>query len=210
MKKLILIGGGGHCKSCIDVIESCGSYEIKGILEKDFIEGETILEYPILGGDELIPELAQEGFEFLITIGQFKSPALRIKLYNSIKQAGGKLATIIAASAIVSKYAKIGEGTIVMHGCILNASSEIGNNVIINTRALIEHDVKIGNHCHISTNTVLNGGVKVGDNCFIASSVMAFHGISIASNIVVGGHSTVVKDLLEEGVYIGNPAVFHK
>ncbi|MCR6641350.1 MAG: acetyltransferase [Sporocytophaga sp.] len=154
--------------------------------------------------------MAQHGYEFLITIGQFKSPALRIKLYNSIKQAGGKLATVIAASAIVSKYASIGEGTIVMHGCIINASSEIGHNAILNTRAIVEHDVKIGNHCHISTNAVLNGGVKVGDNCFIASSVVTFHGVSIASNIVVGGHSTVVKDLLEEGVYIGSPAVFHK
>lgn len=210
MKKLILIGGGGHCKSCIDVIESSGSYEIEGILEKDFTEGENILGYPVLGGDELIPDLAKKGFEFLITIGQFKSPALRIKLYNTIKQAGGKFATIIASSAIVSKYANIGEGTIVMHGCILNASSEIGHNVIINTRAIVEHDVKIGDHCHISTNAVLNGGVKVGDNCFIASSVVTFHGILIASNIVVGGHSTVVKDLLEEGVYIGSPAVFYK
>jgi sugar O-acyltransferase (sialic acid O-acetyltransferase NeuD family) len=207
LKKLILIGGGGHCKACIDVIESGGSYEIKGILEKDVTKGDTLLGYPILGGDELIPELVRNGYEFLITIGQFTSPALRIKLYNTVKQAGGKLATVIASSAIVSKYAAVGEGTIVMHGCIVNASAEIGDNVIVNTRALIEHDVQVGNHCHISTNTVLNGGVKVGNNCFIASSVMVFHGVSIASNSVVGGHSTVVKDLKEEGVYFGNPAV---
>ena len=202
-KKLILVGGGGHCKSCIEVIESCTEFSIAGILDKDL--GEHVLGYPIIGNDELIPRLVKEGYEFIITIGQIKSPSIRIKIYESIRSCGGKLATIIASSAYVSKHAIIGEGTIVMHGAFVNADSEVGNNCIINTRAVLEHEVQVGDHCHISTNVVLNGNVQVGDRCFVGSGTIAHQGINIMADTVIGAGSVMAKSLDQSGIYSGNP-----
>ncbi len=68
--ELILIGGGGHCKSCIDVIEQSGQYKIAGILDKRENIGQTVLGYEIIGEDEQIESLAKKGFIFLITLGQ--------------------------------------------------------------------------------------------------------------------------------------------
>ena len=103
-KNLILIGGGGHCKSVIEVAESAG-YTIIGILDRPEEVGKKVLAYEVIGVDDDIP-LYVDKAEFVITIGFIKNPALRIKLYNKILEAGGEFATLIASTAQVSKYAK--------------------------------------------------------------------------------------------------------
>ena len=112
-KNLILVGGGGHCKSVIEVAESAG-YTILGIVDRPEELGKLVLDYKVIGVDDDIPQYVEKA-EFVITVGFIKNPALRIKLYNKVKEAGGKLATIVASTAHVSKYATLGEGTVVMH-----------------------------------------------------------------------------------------------
>ena len=179
MKKIILIGGGGHCKSAIDVIEQEGKFRIVGIIDKKNLLGLKILGYPIIGTDTDITKLAKKYQNALITIGFVKNPYLRIKLFNLAKRAGFKFPFIVSPRAYVSKHSKLGFGTIVMHNAIVNANSSIGNNCIINSKALIEHDCQISSHSHISTNAIINGGVKVGPGCFIGSNVTTKHKINI-------------------------------
>ena len=204
-KNLILIGGGGHCKSVIDVAESAG-YNILGILDMPEEVGKSVLNYKVIGTDEEIPQYADRA-EFIITVGFIKNPAIRIRIYNRIKEAGGKLATIIASTAHVSRYAALGEGTVVMHQAVVNAGAHIGENCIINTFCNIEHDAVIGDQCHISTGTMVNGDCKVGDRVFIGSQSVLANGITVGEEIIVGAGSVVRKSISEKGVYVGNPAI---
>lgn len=203
---LILIGGGGHCKSVIEVAESAG-YEIKGILDMpDEVGKEVLPGHKVIGTDDEIPQYVEE-CDFVITVGFIKNPALRIKLYNKVKAAGGRLATIIASTAYVSKYAELGEGTVIMHHAFVNAGAKIGDNCIINTFVNIEHDAVVGNQCHISTGTMVNGECKIGENCFIGSQSVCANCIEIASDIIVGAGSVVRKSIRMKGIYAGNPAI---
>ena len=206
MKSLILIGGGGHCKSVIEVAESAG-YEIKGILDMpDEVGKEVLPGHKVIGTDDEIPQYVEE-CDFVITVGFIKNPALRIKLYNKVKAAGGRLATIIASTAHVSKYAELGEGTVIMHQAFVNAGAKIGDNCIINTFVNIEHDAEVGNQCHISTGTMVNGECKIGENSFIGSQSVCANCIEIASDIIVGAGSVVRKSIRVKGIYAGNPAI---
>lgn len=205
-RPLILIGGGGHCKSVIEVAESAG-YEIKGILDMpDEVGKEVLPGHKVIGTDDEIPQYVEE-CDFIITVGFIKNPALRIKLYNKVKAAGGRLATIIASTAHVSKYAELGEGTVIMHHAFVNAGAKIGDNCIINTFVNIEHDAEVGNQCHISTGTMVNGECKIGENCFIGSQSVCANCIEIASDIIVGAGSVVRKSIRVKGIYAGNPAI---
>lgn len=204
-KNLILIGGGGHCKSVIEVAESAG-YTILGILDRPEEESKKVLAYEVIGVDEDIPHYVDKA-EFVITVGFIKNPVLRIKLYNKVLEAGGKMATLIASTAHVSKYAKIGQGTVVMHQAFVNAGAVIGDNVIINTFVNIEHDAQIGNQCHISTGTMVNGDCQIGDNCFIGSQSVLANAISICSDVIVGAGSFIRKNIVQAGIYSGNPAI---
>ncbi len=205
MKPLILLGGGGHCKSVIEAAESAG-FNILGILDMPDDFGKEILSYKVIGTDDDIPAYIDKAL-FVITVGFIKNPAIRIKLFNRVKEAGGKLATIIASTAYVSKYATIGEGTVVMHHAFVNAGAKVGNNVILNTFTNIEHDAEIGDQCHVSTGTMVNGDCKVGNNCFIGSQSVLANGITIGEDIIVGAGSLVRKSISIKGIYSGNPAV---
>lgn len=204
-KPLILVGGGGHCKSVIEAAESAG-YSILGVLDMPEDVGKTILSTTVIGTDDDIPTYVDKA-EFVITVGFIKNPATRIKLYNRIKEAGGKLATIVASTAYISKYAELGEGTVVMHNAFVNAGAKVGNNVILNTFTNIEHDAEIGDQCHISTGTMVNGECKVGKNCFIGSQSVLANCITVGDDIIVGAGSFVRKSITEKGIYSGNQAI---
>ena len=121
MNKLILLGGGGHCKSCIDVIEQEGNYTIAGILDKKELTGQKILAYEFIGSDADINKLVDKGYFFLITVGHIKTSSIRKKLSSLLSESNAQMATIISPRAYVSKYADIGKGTIIMHDALVNA-----------------------------------------------------------------------------------------
>lgn len=183
-KPLIFVGGGGHCKSVLEAAESAG-YSILGVLDMPEEVGKEILSTKVIGTDDDIPAYVDKA-EFVITVGFIKKPAIRIKLYNKIKEAGGKLATVIASTAYVSKYATIGEGTVVLHQAFVNAGAKVGKNVILNTATIIEHDAVIGDHCHISTGTMVNGGAQISAETFIGSQNVVNQGVTIGGDFCLG------------------------
>lgn len=205
MKPLILVGGGGHCKSVIEAAESAG-YSILGVLDMPEEVGKEILSTKVIGTDDDIPAYVDKA-EFVITVGFIKNPAVRIKLYNRIKDAGGKLAKVVASTAHVSKYATLGEGTVVLHHALVNADAKVGCNVILNNFVNIEHDAVIGDQCHISTGAMVNGECKVGERCFIGSQSVLANCITVGDDIIVGAGSVVRKSISEKGIYAGNPAI---
>ena len=205
MRSLILVGGGGHCMSVLEAAESSG-YSILGVLDMPENLGRPILTTKVIGTDDDIPTYVDKA-DFVITVGFIKNPATRIKLYNRIKEAGGKLAIVIASTAHVSKFAEIGEGTVVLHHAFVNADAKVGCNVILNNFVNIEHDAEIGDQCHISTGAMVNGECKIGKNCFIGSQSVLSNCISVGDNIIVGAGAFVQKSIFEQGVYWGNPAV---
>lgn len=199
---LILLGGGGHCKSVIDVAESVG-YNIVGILDLPENVGKRILDYMVIGTDEEISQYVDKA-EFIISVGFIKDPAIRMKLFSCVKKLSGRFATIVSSTARVSRYATLGEGTVVMHQAVVNAGAQIGANCIINTFANIEHDVVIGDQSHISTGAMINGDCRIGKRVFLGSQCVLANGVSVGDDIIVGAGSIIRKSIFEKGIYVGN------
>lgn len=206
MKPIILIGGGGHCLSCIDVIRLENKYEIVGIIDVSNKVGTSLSGLKIIGTDEDIPGLTSKYENFLITIGQIKSSEKRISIYDLLKKNGVILPTIISPKAYVSPSAFIDEGTIIMHNALVNAGAVIGKNCIINTGALIEHEAIIGDFCHISTHAVVNGQVMVGKKTFLGSNSVIANNVSLPDEIIIAAGACILKNPADTGIYIGNPA----
>lgn len=177
-KEIILLGGGGHCRSCIDVIETNGEFKIAGIVEQPGKDRtKPILGYPIIGCDNELEALRKKYRYALVTVGQIGSSNNRQRIFNQLKKLEFILPIIISPLAYVSKHAVLSEGTIVMHQAIVNAGAKVGRSCILNTRCLIEHDVQIGDHTHISTTAILNGDSVIGSGCFVGSNATIVHGI---------------------------------
>jgi sugar O-acyltransferase (sialic acid O-acetyltransferase NeuD family) len=182
---IILIGGGGHCRSVIDVIEQEERFSVCGIIDREENLGSYVLGYKIIGSDSLISELRTSVDYAFVTMGQINSPERRLTIFRQLTELGYRLPVIISPRAYVSRHAKIGKGTVVMHDALVNAGAVIGENCIINTKALIEHDTVIEDHCHISTGAVVNGGVKVGRGSFFGSNAVSRQSAEIPSESFV-------------------------
>ncbi len=171
MNRLILIGGGGHCRSCIDVIEAENKFKIFGILDPELV-GQKIFGYNVFGDDSFIDEFIDKGCFFLVTIGQISSSTIRRDMYRLLKKKKANIAKVISPRSYVSKHSFIESGVIVMHDALVNSGAKIMENCIINTKSLIEHDCIISSHSHISTGAIVNGGSRVKEGSFVGSNAV--------------------------------------
>ena len=203
---VLLIGGGGHCASIIDVIETDNKFEITGIVEAGGTQSVGLLGYPVIGSDNQLAELIKKTPNCIITVGQLNSAIVRQMLFKKIKQVGAKLPIIIATSSHVAHSATLAEGVVVMHQCFVNHFARVGKNTIINNHALVEHGAMIGDFCHISTGAIVNGDVTIGDECLIGSGAVLIQGIEICSKVIIGAGAIVVNSIHQPGTYVGNPA----
>ena len=206
MTQLLLIGGGGHCRACIDVIEQQGTYRIAGIIEQPGHRERTLPGYPVVGTDDDLPRLLHNTPRALITLGFSRGPERRRELYRQVRANNGRPATIVSPLAHLSAHAQLAEGSIIMHQALVNAGARVGVNTIINSQALVEHDCIIGDHCHIATGARINGGCQIGDGCLIGSGAIILPGRSIAAGSRIGAGAVVTRNITAPGTWVGCPA----
>jgi sugar O-acyltransferase (sialic acid O-acetyltransferase NeuD family) len=207
MKKVILLGGGGHAKCVIDAMRLLRILEPAGVLDLASRKGDTVLGVKITGSDADLPALYKRGLRLaFVALGSTGDPARRIALWELAEKAGFKFPSVIHPSAMVSDHARLGQGTYIGPGAIVNAGAAIGDGCIVNSGAIVEHDCRLGNFVHVAPGVVLSAGVTVGDRSHIGTGTCTAHYLTIGEDTVVGAGSVVVKDLPAKAVCLGSPA----
>lgn len=191
----MLVGAGGHCRACIDVLNSSELFRVAAIVGLDGEIGVSVAGNCVEYTDNQLPVLVERYSLFLVTIGQIKTSEIRRSVFESVLVAGGVLPNIVSRTAYAASDVSLGKGTIVMHHAMINTGSSIGDNCIVNSKALVEHDCFVGDHCHLSTGSILNGQVRVGEGCFIGSGAVVHQSVSIGENSVVAAGAVVRKDV---------------
>lgn len=204
-KKILLIGGGGHCKSVIDCVITNHQFSKIGIVDNDKSLS-SVLGIFVVGCDNDLESLFEKGYRYaFIAIGNSDSQMLRKGLYKKIKAIGYELPKIIDSTAIVSKNTELDCGVFIGKHSIINANTKIGKCSIINTGAIIEHDCMISKFVHIAPGAVLNGNVKIGNNTFVGSNSVIRQQLKIGKNAIIGLGSVVTKDIMDNSLAYGNP-----
>lgn len=201
--KILIIGAGGHARSCVDVIENATKkYEILGFVEKKILKKKTQSKYKIIALEKDLLKIFKKNYFAHIGFGRLDQLKLRSKLFKKLKKLKFNLPVIKSKHAYVSSNSKIDEGTIIMHGTAVNFGAKIGKNCILNSNVTIEHDVIIGSHCHIAPGAVINGGVKIEDYSFVGSGAVIKENIKVSKNCVIGANTFLRKNLTKKK-YIG-------
>ncbi|MDR9499363.1 MAG: acetyltransferase [Hydrogenovibrio sp.] len=202
MKQLLLLGAGGHCRSCIDVLEQTNDWHIAGIVDRIDASMTEVSGYPVIGSDEDLPDLRKTYESALVTVGQTASAEHRVRLFNLLNQLGFIQPGLVSPQAYVSPHARIGAGSVVMHQALVNTGASIGRNAIVNSKALVEHDAVIGDHTHVATGAIVNGDVQIGHGCLIGSGAMIKQGVQIANNVIIGAGARIIRDIASPGCYV--------
>ncbi len=208
LDEIILLGGGGHAKVLIDLINTSMQFEISGILDTQLEIGTKVLNVPVLGDDDLLSGLYSKGIKNVcIAIGSVKDNTRRRNLFDKVKQMGFLVPYLLHPQAIISKNVRFSEGVQIMAGVNVQTDSLFKENTIINTGAIIEHDCSIGSHVHICSGVVISGGCTVGDGTFIGAGATVIQGINIGACVTVAAGAVVAKDVPDRSTVKGIPAV---
>lgn len=205
-KNLLLIGGGGHCKSIIDSVLKQELFTKIGVIDKRENIGKSILGIPVIGCDDDLPNLYQNGYtNAFITLGSIGNPSLRIKLFKIIKDIGFEVPNIIDSNAVISKNINLQEGIYIGKNAVINAGSVIEQCAIINTGSIVEHDCSIGEFSHIAPGSILCGEVHVGAHTHVGAGSVVRQQVKIGARTLIGMGSIVLKDIPENVIAYGNP-----
>lgn len=199
MKKLVIIGAGGHGKVVADAAAKSGYEEIVFL-----DDGNVSLagKRSVVGTSKDYEKYLMDS-DFVVAIG---NNAVRERIQNMLAQAGARIATIIHPDAVIGEDVVVGQGTVVMAGVIVNSGSNIGRGVILNTCCSVDHDNKIGDFCHISVGTHLAGTVTVGRRSFIGIGACVINNVEICDDCIIGAGAVVIRDVPESCTAVGNPA----
>jgi len=202
---MLIIGAGGHALEVLEVIRDLNLvkelYFFDNISKKDT---EKFYGYSILKDYQKVEELFNFDAEYIIGIG---GSINRFYLANSLNAIGGKLISIISEKAIVSEKAFIGDGVNLMSFSAILGNAIINEGVLVNAFSSIHHDTEIGKYSELSPGCRILGGSKIGEFCEIGANAVILPKIKIADRVIVGAGSVVTKNLIEEGVYVGAPAI---
>ena len=203
MRKLLLIGGGGHCHSVIDSVIALGLFNDIGIVDSNV---NSCLGVPVIGDDHDIPELRKTGWnEAFITVGSIGNTSIRRKLYDMVKYYNFIVPIIIDPTAIIAKGVGIQEGSFIGKKTVINTGTSVGVCSIINTGSLIEHDCLVGDFVHVSSGSTICGQVRIGNNTHVGAGSVIRQGIEIGEKVLIGVGSVVVKDVPDNVKAYGNP-----
>lgn len=207
MKKIILVGFGGHARSVVDTIEGLGIFEIVGFLDIPEKEKQEYRGYKVIGTDKDAPKFFNMGVkDAVISLGYVGIGETRSILRDHYKKIGFNFPAIIDKTAIVAKDCIIGEGVFVGKRAVINSNAQVGDMAIINTGVMVEHDTKIGQFSHVAVGAVVCGGTKIGENCFIGANATILQERILGNNVTVGAGAVVTNDIEDRNVVLGIPA----
>lgn len=198
MRKLIIIGASGHGRVVADIAKKNG-YEDIAFLD-DNCELRSCGAYPVLGTSEDV--MKHKDADFIVAIGNAKS---RERIQRQI-ETFVHITTLIHPDVVVSDDAVLGIGTVIMAGAVINPGVIIGRGCIINTCSSVDHDCQIGDFVHISVGAHIAGAVVVGNSTWVGIGATVTNNVNICKNCMIGAGAVVIKDIGEEGIYVGVPA----
>lgn len=207
LKDLYIIGAGGFGREVAWLVrrinEQNPTWNLVGFIDDDSQKHGTLEDgYPVVGGTELLGNVKEDTY-VVCAVGSAhirKSIVDKLKGYSNIK-----FATLIDPSVIISDRVKIGEGSIMCAGTIITVDVVLGEHVIINLDCTVGHDAVIGNFVTMYPSVNVSGMVQVGECVELGTGMQVIQGKKIVANAIFGAGAVVVKDILDEGTYVGVP-----
>lgn len=206
MRRIVVVGAGGHGKVVVEAIRAGGCFEIVGLIDQRADRAGGVLDLPLLGDDSLLFRHAIEADCVAIGVGLPRVDGGRAGLFWRVKACQYELPAIVHPSAIVAGAA-IADGVQIMARAVVQPGAVLDENCIINTAAVVEHDCRVEAHAHIAPGAILGGGVVVGTGALVGIGACVLPGVKIGCGATVGAGAVVVRDVADGVTVAGVPAV---
>ena len=202
MKSCAILGASGHGKVIAEIAELNGYHNIV-FFDDRWPSIKSVEHWSVSGDTSTLLSNVKEYDLAVVAIGH---NATRCAKQRELSSVGASFDVLAHPGAVISKYANIGIGSVVMANAVVNPFSHIGVSCIINTGSTVDHDCKLAEGVHISPGVNLAGGVEVGKNTWIGIGSQVKQLVVIGCDAVVGAGSTVINNVPNFKTVVGSPA----
>lgn len=208
MRRIIILGAGGHAREIADVCMACNAsgedYHILGFIDEDRSNhGRLLNNFPILGDFSWFDSVDKSELFVIAGIGD---PALRRKIIVKALDKGLRFCNIVHPTAVVTPFVHLGKGVVIAAGCIFTNQIQVGEHVYFNLDTTVSHDAIVGDFCNINPGVRISGNVHIKQGCYIGTGVAIIQGVTIGEWSILGAGAVVVADLPANVTAVGVPA----
>lgn len=190
MRRLLIIGAGGHGRAVAEAAELGARYSVTAFLDDAPEAAQNILGIPVWGGSSALGDLMGRIDEVVVAIG---NNTMRRALHQRVRESGLGLATIIHPAALLSPRAVVGPGSVLLAGAIVGTQARLGEGVIVNCGAIVDHDCMVEDFGHLGVKAGMAGGAILGTGAWMQAGSSLGYGVRIpAASILQPGESRSV------------------
>lgn len=182
MRRLLIVGAGGHGRSVAEAVLASGQFKLVGFLDDAFPGLSQVWDFPVLAGISEILSMIGRADEAIVAIGNNQ---LRKEVCTRLRNVGLELATIIHPRAIVSPTSIICAGSAIMAGAIVGTEAVLGEGVILNCGAVVDHHCKVEDFGHLGVNAAMAGGSALGEGAWMQAGSALGYGVKINAGQVL-------------------------
>lgn len=202
---IVIVGGGGHAKMCIDLLRQSNEYEILGIVDDKLELGSDVFGVKVIGGSDSLHILVKLGLNYAVNgVGAISNPKLRCKIHQDLTGIGFRLPNLVHPSSTIEPSVNMGDGNQIMMGAVVGSDVQIGNGCIVNSGSIISHDCVLRDHCHVAPGAILAGSVDIGESSLIGMGATVFLGLTIGRDAMIFNGVNVLKNVPEGKIVDGN------
>lgn len=208
---MLIIGAKGFAKEVLEILHQLNTLENLVFFDdiSSDLPDKLFNSFPLLKDKKEASAYFQNvDSRFTLGVG---NPLLRKRLSDEFESMGGKLVSLISPMSHIGHYGNfINEGVNIMTGTILTNDIRIGRGVLINLNCTIGHDSIIGDFVELSPGVNISGNCTIGEYSVLGTNCTVLPKVTIGNNVIVAAGSVVTKDVPDNCMVAGVPAVIKK
>ncbi len=139
------------------------------------------------------------------------NPVFRYKMFVEFQRIGGELTSVISPRTDIGKFeVAIAPGCCILPGVVITSHVTLGRGCLLNPHVTISHDSVVGNFVEASPGVRVTGNCQIGDYCSLGSNAVILPKVKLGRNVVVGAGAIVTRDVPDNSLVVGVPAVIKK
>lgn len=203
MAKLVVFGTGDAARLALYYFSHDSQHEVVAFtVDPEYVNGDNFQELPLVGFDKVVELYPPRNYKMFVAMGYSQMNRGRAEKYREAKTKGYDLVSYVSSRCSFLTDNPVGDNCFILEDNTIQPFVRIGNNVTLWSGNHIGHDSVIEDHCFLASHIVVSGRCHIGQYCFIGVNATLRNSITIARSTLIGAGAVIMKDTIEQGVYL--------